>query len=204
MALSKKELNTEQKILAAAEEVFLQEGYSGARMQLIADKAAINKAMLHYYFRSKDALFEKVFDENAQTFFPEVMEIMDSEFSFIEKVETFIDRYIDMLCKKPFLPLFVMNTINQKEKDEFIKKLPLEIPQKLMASYFTDHSKGLVRDINPMQFMLSLMGMCVFPFLTKPMVKMSFGINETDFGMLMEQRKAELKTYTRLILTVDK
>jgi AcrR family transcriptional regulator len=202
--LKGKELNTEQKILAAAEEVFLQEGYSGARMQLIADKAEINKAMLHYYFRSKDVLFEKVFDENSKKFFPEMIEILDSELSFIEKVDAFIVRYIDMLVEKPFLPLFVMNTINQKGKDDFIKKLPLELPQKLMSSYFTDQSKGVVRDLNPMQFMLSIMGMCVFPFLAKPMISKAFGMADDDFKALMEQRKIELKTYTKLILKEEK
>ncbi|SOE20808.1 DNA-binding transcriptional regulator, AcrR family [Spirosomataceae bacterium TFI 002] len=200
----KEEINTEQKILAAAEEVFLQEGFSGARMQLIADKAAINKAMLHYYFRSKDALFEKVFDENSKKFFPEMIEILDTNLPFSEKVESFIDRYIDMLLAKPFLPLFVMNTINQKGKDDFIQKLPLELPQKLMSSYFVDQSKGLVREINPMQFMLSIMGMCVFPFLAKPMISKAFNMVDEDFKALMLQRKLELKTYTKLILTVEK
>lgn len=200
----KEEINTEQKILAAAEEVFLQEGFSGARMQLIADKAAINKAMLHYYFRSKDALFEKVFDENSKKFFPEMIEILDTDLPFSEKVESFIDRYIDMLLAKPFLPLFVMNTINQKGKDDFIQKLPLELPQKLMSSYFVDQSKGLVREINPMQFMLSIMGMCVFPFLAKPMISKAFNMVDEDFKALMQQRKLELKTYIKLILTVEK
>ena len=56
-------MTTEEKIVKAAEEVFMEHGFDGARMQLIADKAEINKAMLHYYFRSKEVLFEKIFDE---------------------------------------------------------------------------------------------------------------------------------------------
>ena len=53
--------NTEEKILKAAEEVFVQKGLDGARMQEIADKAGINKSLLHYYYRTKDKLFSKVF-----------------------------------------------------------------------------------------------------------------------------------------------
>lgn len=198
--MSTEERNTEQKILSAAEEVFLEVGYSGARMQLIADKAAINKAMLHYYFRSKDALFERVFDENSKEFFPSMIEVLESDLPFIEKVEVFIDRYINMIASKPFLPLFVINTMNQKEKSEFIKKLPLELPQKLIGAYFMDQTKGLVRELNPMQFLMSLMGMCVFPFLAKPLMTNAFGMNDELFSELMEQRKVELKGYIRLIL----
>lgn len=198
--MSTEEKNTEQKILMAAEEVFLEVGYNGARMQLIADKAAINKAMLHYYFRSKDALFERVFDENSKEFFPSMIEVLESDIPFIEKVEVFIDRYISMIASKPFLPLFVINTMNQKGKSDFIKKLPLELPQKLIGAYFMDQSKGLVRELNPMQFLMSLMGMCVFPFLAKPLMTNAFGMNNELFSELMEQRKVELKGYIRLIL----
>ncbi|HEX2898201.1 MAG TPA: helix-turn-helix domain-containing protein, partial [Bacteroidia bacterium] len=60
MLVSEKE-NTEFRILEAARHIFQQKGFDGARMQEIADTAQINKGLLHYYFKSKDALFHKVF-----------------------------------------------------------------------------------------------------------------------------------------------
>ena len=83
-----KDQTTEQNILNAAEKVFISTGYDGARMQAIANEANINKAMLHYYFKSKDMLFEKVFDEKAKCFFPQILEIAEGELDFIEKIES--------------------------------------------------------------------------------------------------------------------
>src|SRR6478735_10691909 len=97
----KKDLSTEEKILNAAKKVFLTKGMDGARMQDIADKAGINKALLHYYFRSKDKLFERIFIEEAQKFMPRVTHIMLSEMTLFEKIEKFVGEYIDTLIQNP-------------------------------------------------------------------------------------------------------
>lgn len=84
-----KDLTTEQKILEAARKIFLEKGLDGARMQDIADKAGINKAMLHYYFRSKDKLFEQIFLEVAGHFLPKIMAIFESERLCLKKLKPF-------------------------------------------------------------------------------------------------------------------
>src|ERR1035438_8897932 len=104
---------TEKKILDAAKIVFLEKGFDGARMQEIADKAKINKALVHYYFRSKDKLFDAIFQEAFQQFLPKVAEVMMTEKPLFEKIEFFIDTYITMLSKNPHLPGFVMHEINR-------------------------------------------------------------------------------------------
>ena len=68
----------------------MRDGYDGSRMQDIADVAGINKALLHYYFRSKDKLFEKVFDAKIQGFFPQVGEVFNQDIPFIDKIYFFI------------------------------------------------------------------------------------------------------------------
>ena len=100
-------MNTEEKIIAAAEQVFIEQGYDGARMQTIADRAEINKAMLHYYFRSKDMLFEKIFVEKVKVLFPAMGEQMKSYEGFTDKVCFFIEQYYETLTKYPFMPFFV-------------------------------------------------------------------------------------------------
>ncbi|MES2795736.1 MAG: helix-turn-helix domain-containing protein, partial [Bacteroidota bacterium] len=87
------EISTEEKILAAAENIFLRDGYGGSRMQDIADLAGINKAMLHYYFRSKDKLFEKIFDKNVKMVFPQIAGLITDSMSFQEVVFVFIEKY---------------------------------------------------------------------------------------------------------------
>ena len=193
--------STEEKILNAAEEVFLRDGYDGSRMQDIADVAGINKALLHYYFRSKDKLFEKVFDAKIQSFFPQVGEKFVQDIPFLEKIHFFIEGYMELLRKNPYLPLFVLNTVNNKEKSGFIKKLPIELSRHVALSYFTDFQKGHVREINPAQFIMSLMGMCIFPFLAKPILLDMFKADNEAFDKLMQERVRELKLYVTLILT---
>ena len=65
MVKIKKDHNAEERILAAAKKVFTTKGMAGARMQDIADEAVINKALVHYYFRDKDKMFEVVFRAEA-------------------------------------------------------------------------------------------------------------------------------------------
>ncbi|MFN8349811.1 MAG: TetR/AcrR family transcriptional regulator [Spirosomataceae bacterium] len=194
------DLSTEEKILKAAEEVFMRDGYDGSRMQDIADVAGINKALLHYYFRSKDKLFEKIFDAKVQVFFPRIEQVFYQDLPFIEKVEVFIEQYINLLRSKPYLPLFVLNTINKKDNADFIKKMPVELSQRLIMSYQHDLQQGRVREVNPLQFVISVMGMCIFPFLGRPILQNMFKADGGAFDQLMEQRIQELKRYVRLIL----
>ena len=161
--MPKLDLTTEEKILKAAEAIFLRDGYDGSRMQDIADEAGINKALLHYYFRSKDKLFEHVFDLKIGTFFPKADGVFDLDIDFTDKIGLIIEGYINLLRENPYLPLFVLNTVNNPEKSDFIKKLPIGLMQKIALNYFVELQKGKVRSINPMQFVMSIMGMCVFP-----------------------------------------
>ncbi len=195
-------MTTEEKIIKAAEEVFIEQGYDGARMQEIADRAEINKAMLHYYFRSKDMLFEKIFEEKVKVLFPAMGEQIKSHEGFIDKVCFFIEQYYEILTKYPFMPFFVISTINRKDDKHFIEKLPFGfIKEIFFESFFSDLQSGKIREVNPFQFAISVMGMSVFPFLTRPAMKKLIGINDEQFQLLMQQRIDELKNYVRLILT---
>lgn len=186
-----KDQSTEQKILAAAKAVFIEQGMAGARMQDIADRAGINKALLHYYFRSKDKLFEMVFQEAAMKFLPKVSMLFESEMPLFDKIRAFVDNYISMLIDNPFIPIFVLNEVH-KNPEEFINKIwggrtpPVaEFANQVQREIELGH----IRPIKPIQLMLNMISMCVFPFVGRPIIKGVFKIENDQFMELMEERK---------------
>jgi len=163
-----KNTSTESSILDAAKRIFQNKGMDGARMQEIADLAGINKAMLHYYFRSKDLLFERIFEQKFSQFFPKIQELMAMPISFTEKVCIYVELHINLLRQNPYLPLFVINTVHKN--NDFVKKMPLLLMSEFAKSYYNDLAANKVKELNPIQFLMSVMSMCVFPFLSKPIL----------------------------------
>ena len=111
-----KNINTEEKILQAANNVFQTKGMAGARMQEIADKAGINKAMLHYYYRSKQRLFEAVFNNTFSLLAPQLNNILNDDSSIEVKVRNFTSNYIGFVIKHPYLPNFIIQELNRSEE----------------------------------------------------------------------------------------
>jgi TetR/AcrR family transcriptional regulator len=192
-------IETEEKILQAAKSVFQQKGFDGCRMQDIADEAGINKALLHYYFRSKDRLFDAVFKDAFRKFFPKVQEIMASDITLDKKLESFIDKYIDLLVDNPMLPIFILNEINRNpEKIAEIINLNVINPNLLFGSIMKEIELKSIRKTDPRHLIISIIGMCVFPFVGKPIIK-NFLMNnsEEEFNLFIGQRKKEI---TELVL----
>jgi AcrR family transcriptional regulator len=192
MAGKRKDSNTEEKILIAARQVFIEKGLAGARMQDIADRAEINKAMLHYYFKNKEMLFEVIFRETAGKLFPHFEKLMESDLNFFDKIRSIVSSYIEMIIQNPYLPLFVMNEMNKNpqiglknffeaQKPGFVKKFRLSIEESV--------KNGLIQPINPIHLIMNMFSMCAFPFIAKPMISMLTGIEDEQFKNLMEQRK---------------
>jgi TetR/AcrR family transcriptional regulator len=189
-----KDTNAEQKILAAAKKIFTLKGLDGARMQDIADEAGINKALLHYYFRSKDKLFEVIFNEAFTRFLPRLNHVIESDMPLFEKIEKFTGHYIDMAIENPYLPLFVLNEMN-KHPEEFFKKVWADDKPKveiLVVQIEKEKKKGAIKNIAPQQLIMNMMSLCVFPFVGKPLFKMIMHIEDEQYRKLMEQRKKEV------------
>src|SRR6476646_4078897 len=117
-----KDISTEEKILEAARKVFIRKGMTGARMQDIADRAGINKAMLHYYFRNKEKLFETIFTESFDHFFPRLAVIIESDTTIFSKIEMICVEYINQMQKMPYLPIFILHEVN-RQPDAFLKRI---------------------------------------------------------------------------------
>jgi AcrR family transcriptional regulator len=188
------DLTTEQKILEAAKKIFLAKGLDGARMQDIADEAGINKAMLHYYFRSKDKLFEQIFTEVAGQFLPKIIGILESDKTVFEKIEAFCSQYIDQIIQTPYVPIFILNEIN-KQPETFLKKV-LNIRQLPIESFLKQLDKeakqGIIKRTDALQLLLNVLSLCIFPFVARPMIQLISGKNRNQFNTMMEQRKKEV------------
>jgi AcrR family transcriptional regulator len=106
-------ISTESKILAAAKDQFIRNGLDGTSMQSIADAAGINKSLLHYYYRTKQNLFEAVFRYAIKKFVPRVLDSMITGKTIFERVRMIISQYLDMLDENPFIPMFVLHEIHR-------------------------------------------------------------------------------------------
>lgn len=191
-------ISTESKILSAAREVFLQKGFAGARMQDIADEAGINKAMLHYYFRNKEKLFETIFREAFGKLIPLITDAFSSDLSFYNKIRAFSSAYVTMAIENPFIPLFVLNAMHsdpvnfQKLFGDIPKKLPLTL---IKAEINKAVDKGIIRPIEPFQLIMNMLSLCLFPFIARPMFQMIANISDSSFKKMMENRKFEVADF---------
>jgi TetR/AcrR family transcriptional regulator len=104
--------NTEQRIIDAAQKIFQVKGLAGARMQEIADEAGINKAMLHYYFRTKDKLFDHIFKIAANILFPKVLIVLNTNSRLEDKIKNFVIEYITFIKAHPYLPQFILQELS--------------------------------------------------------------------------------------------
>jgi len=193
-----KDKGAEERILAAAKKVFTTKGMAGARMQDIADVAGINKALVHYYFRDKDKLFEVVFLAEAQKFFPKINAIFNSDAALFEKIENFVNEYIDEMQENPYLPWFVMNELH-RDPDQFMYKIwgkdNLPKPGKFLEQIEKEVKKGTIKKISPVHLLMNLLSMTIFPFVAKPMLTRNLRLNEKQFIQIMEERKTEVPKF---------
>lgn len=190
--------NTEQKILDAAKDVFVEKGMDGSRMQEIADKAGINKALLHYYFRSKEKLFQAIFKRVFKTAFPSLInETLLSDMSIKDKMELFIDSYINLLSKNPYLPTFLIKEINRTPDSlaNIIKAGGIN-PNKILAMFEKEMEDGNIRKMNPRDIMVNIIALSVFPFAGKPLLTiMLFDSDKKAYKQFLEERRTTVKEF---------
>ena len=189
--VKQKDVSAEQKILDAAKHVFITQGMAGARMQDIADAAGINKAMLHYYFRNKEKLFETIFAEAFEKLFPKLQFILESDQSVFNKIELICVEYINQMQAMPYLPIFVLSEVN-RQPDEFLKKMwsKRKPPVKAFADMIEMAVKQkAIKPIQPLQLLLNIISLSIFPFMAKPLLQHISGISKKQYDAMMEERK---------------
>ncbi|MDX1637999.1 MAG: TetR/AcrR family transcriptional regulator [Balneolaceae bacterium] len=189
--------DTEDLIFEAACRVFQQKGYEGARMQEIADEADINKSMLHYYYRSKDKLFEKVYQREMNRFFPVIFGVLNTEKPLDEKVKELIDAYYGFLRKNPHLAQFIIYEMNQKPQrlHQFMKGSGFHPPETFFRQIEQEISEGNMDRVDPRQLLSSIVGMILFPFLAEAMIRAVLKLDDEAFRAFMDERKEFLLNF---------
>lgn len=186
--------NVEENIIRSAKELFLKKGYRETTMRVIAKEANVNLAMLNYYFRSKENLFEIIFDEVFNSMNESIMPIFLTDLSVLEKIERFISVYIDGLIENPAIPNFIFQEVRRnpniltnrfrRQKELVAFKIAFEEQMKQEAK------KGLLKEVsNPNELYLNIIGLCAFPFLVKPIVENLLGDTSSEFEKMIERRK---------------
>jgi len=186
---------TEDKIYEAARKIFILKGMEGARMQEIADEAGMNKALLHYYFRSKENLFKAVFKDIFTKFFSKVKDTLFSEVPAKEKLTVFIDNYIDLIVANPYVPQFIINEINRDPK--VLKTLMFESgiePQQILELFINEVQWNNLSKLDPRHIVISLLGMLIFPFVARPLLQMVYFKDDQEaYDRFLNERKDIVK-----------
>ncbi|PWD97568.1 TetR/AcrR family transcriptional regulator [Marinilabilia rubra] len=204
--VNKKEKNkdTEVLILDAARKVFVRKGYDGARMQEIANEAGINKALLHYYFRSKDKLFDQIFKEAFKTFWPKIEVVVSQEDTHVKDlIKVAVNNYVDLLMKMPFLPAFVVGEINRspEKMEELILSTGIN-PGKVVEIIKKSIKNGEMIPMDPRELLVNIVGLSVFPFLSRPLLSRMFWDSEEGYTDFLESRRNSLYEFIcRSVLT---
>ncbi|MDP3353052.1 MAG: TetR/AcrR family transcriptional regulator [Flavobacteriaceae bacterium] len=192
-----KDLNTESEILNAAKRIFQQKGMDGARMQEIADEANINKSLLHYYYRSKQLLFEAVFRSAFSMLAPQLNAVMNDDSPLFDKIRNFTYNYISFVVKHPYLPNFIIQELNRNP--EFVKNLVAEkhFPtiDKFKKQVEEQIALGSIRPIKAEQLFINIMALNMFPFLSAPLIKAFTKTDDVNFKQLIEARKTEVADF---------
>lgn len=188
--------STEERLLEAAKKVFHRKGFDGARMQEIADEAGINKALLHYYYRSKENLFDAVFKDAFNELFKKIFTVVDSNIPFEEKIRYIFSDYIGFMQKNPYIPSFILNEIhhNPARITDLLKDLPTppsEIFNKVKKSL---EDEGL-KFIDHRQFVINIISLSIFPIIAKPLLKSILNLTDEEYNEFIETRKKELPDF---------
>jgi len=192
----------EEKILEAAETLFMEKGFAMTSTTEIAKVAGCNQALVHYYYRTKDRLFEAIFIKKATLFISTILEISDRNDSFQQKLTKKIEAHYDMLVKNQHLPFLLLNEFNTNPKRiHSIKEQLQEGPKKAFKAFNEELTKeiaaGKVRPIEAMDLIFTILSLNLSSFLLKPVFQLVSGKTDSEYTTYLEKRKKEI---VRIIL----
>ncbi len=200
---TEKNASTEEKIKEAAKRVFTRKGFAATRTRDIAEESGINLALINYYFRSKQNLFDMIMLEQVQVFVHSISGILnDHNTSLPEKINILVSHYIDMLIANPGLPVFILHEINA-DPEKLISKVGIPGDKDnlyILKQWKELAASGKLPKINPIHMLLNLVSMTVFPFIASPLLRNKTGMSIEEFNTLMEERKKLIPMWVHSIL----
>ncbi|MEJ5993356.1 TetR/AcrR family transcriptional regulator [Pedobacter sp. Du54] len=191
-------LSTEEKFKESARIVFMKKGYAATKTRDIAEHAGLNLALLNYYFRSKEKLFEIIMLEKVHQLFNFIAPALNNRTTSLEeKIHWIAENYMDFFLTNPELPLFVLSEIS-RNPERFAKNI--QLGNYILKSHFIEQIAAVKKEVNPFQFFITFLGMIIFPFIVKPVFKATGILNEQLFAQLMEDRKALAAKWMKMML----
>ncbi|HVU54352.1 MAG TPA: TetR/AcrR family transcriptional regulator [Puia sp.] len=200
-------LSTEEKIMQAAKKLFTQKGFAATRTRDIAQEAGINLALLNYYFRSKEKLFDIVMIDNFRQFIKGIaVNLLDENTTVEEKVRRIVTAYIDFLNNNPDLPIFIINEI-RGNPSKIAQQLNEEIApfrRQMFRQLEQAARDGKIPPMDPFHFIANLIGLTVFPFIGRPILQRVTGADDQQFRAFMEERKQLVPLWINAIMHAKK
>jgi TetR/AcrR family transcriptional regulator len=186
--MSAKDTDTEQLIKDTAKQVFFGEGRFNATTQEIADAAGVNRTLINYYFRSRDALFQKVFEEAQEEELKLTKSIVDSDLPLREKLSMHLDIFFEQAKKYPSLEIYMVTQMNQGNcyKD---KELMNNLLDRFYLEIALEMEQGNIEKMRPEQFVLNFISLMSFPVSMRPLLQETMGLQKETYDKLMEERK---------------
>lgn len=180
--------DTEKLIKDTAMQVFFAEGRFNATTQEIADAAGVNRTLINYYFRSRDKLFEQVFDEAHKQEHELMEQIFYSGASFKERIARHLEVAFEQAKKYPYLEIYMVTQVNQgcniKDHDNM---------EELLKDFYSDieaeMEKGTIHKMRPQQFALNFISLMSFPVSMRPLLQETMGFTKEEYDTILEERK---------------
>ncbi len=184
-------MSTEEKIKKTALTLFLERGFERTSIREIASKAKINIALLNYYFRSKENLFDSIFSGLLGKHTPVLQDILETALPLEEKIEVYVDKYIDMLLDNPKLTYFVLSVLNRNPNKIIKMKMFRSLYQtkNFSLQFEEEKSKGNIKNMDITHFYLNMLSLITFPFTVKSAVMEKNQMSEIGFREFMIARK---------------
>lgn len=181
-----------QKIMDAARELFINKGLKETTVRDIANASGRNIAMINYYFRSKENLFETIFEESFEKLIARIFAYIDSDLPLFELIDRWVCAYYDSLHDDPKLPLFIIYEI-QKNPERLVRKIRLKNPYqtfgKLAIRIDREIERGRIKEIPTSNFILSVMSLSVFPMLLSTVAPALLGLMDDQYQELLDDHK---------------
>jgi len=185
------EAQTEQLIKEKAKEIFFKKGLLKATTQEIADEAGVNRALIHYYFRSREHMLGILLDEALEEKRERVKSILSFDLPFREKIAKYIDAIITYNMKYPYLENFIISeTVRNKDRTEAYCARNKSRSSDLIRDQLAEEiAMGRLAPITPEHFLVNLLGLCNYPLLAKPVLKTIHGMTEEAYHEFLLERK---------------
>ena len=177
-------VSTEEKIKEAAKTVFLEKGFDGTTTRDIAKAAGINSALMNYYFRSKEKLFQSIFNDMCTLMFEGMLDLVNQPISLKDKISKLIDHQFQMMMQNPNLTIFIMNELHRNSERLYATVgMAKKLPESIFHQQIEDAiAQGTITPIDSHHIMTMIIANIQFLFISKPMTMLTRGLDEAGFN----------------------